>query len=412
MRNSTKLSAAVAIAMVAGVCTGAVLRSSPGSAVTTLANAALPVLPDLFLRLIKMTLAPLILVTLTSGIAHLESTANLGRLGIRAMLWFVLASLVALTLGAVSATLFQPGAGFHLAIPVSGGGNANVPAAQSLLLEIVPLSIFQALSTNSIVQIVFFSLFAGGALLSVGPDAKVVVRLLDALSMAMLKVISFVMVVAPLAVFASMTLIVLAHGVDVLSVYARFLGIFYATLGVFWICLLLAGRIFAKQPFHAILLGLREPLLIGFSTASSEAAFGPTLKALSRMGVPDRIARFVIALGYSFNLGGGMVFCTFGSLFIAQVYGVKLSIGELIAMIGTFFITSKGIAGVPRASIVVLAATMPRFGIPEAGILLLIGVDHFLDMGRTATNVLGNAIAALGITPREHGTPAGPDYTI
>jgi Na+/H+-dicarboxylate symporter len=344
-----------------------------------------------------------------SGIAHLGDTATLGRLGLRSMLWFLVASTLALALGATSATILQPGAGLHLPIP-SPSALPKVPAGtQSLLLEIVPTSVFEALATNNVIQIVVFALFAGSALLCIGPDAKPIAQALDALSKMMLKVIGFVMTIVPIAVFSSMASIVLAHGIDVVLVYARFLLGFYATMALFWVVLLVVGRLTSGLAPRALLSALREPLLIGFSTSSSEAAFGPTLKALDRLGVPDRIARFVTALGYSFNLGGGMIFCTFAALFIAQIYGVSLSLSETVAMVATFLVTSKGIAGVPRASIVVLAATMPRFGIPEAGVLLLFGIDHFLDMGRTATNVLGNAIAALGLTERPLSMARSPD---
>ncbi|HWV00872.1 MAG TPA: dicarboxylate/amino acid:cation symporter [Devosia sp.] len=392
---------AIALALVLGVIAGAALHHWSDTQFARTASLSLPVMADVFLRLIKMIIAPLVLATLMTGIAQMEDIASLGRIGARALCWFLAASVVSLMLGMLCVSILQPGNGAHLILPAAApvGGTDNT--LSSFLDHIVPSSVVQAMATNEILQIVVFSTLAGVAMTAAGPAARPLIAPLDALSTIMLKMTAYIMWVAPLAVFAAVAVAVGKEGAGILWLYGRFVIGFYATLLLFWALLLTVGLCFAGRRVLLLPRVLRNPLLLAFSTASSEAALAPTLAALDEFGVPSRISGFVLPLGYSFNLDGSMMYCTFAAMFIAQACDIELAPSQIIGMLATFLVTSKGIAGVPRASLVVLAATMPKFGIPEAGVLLILGVDHFLDMGRTATNVVGNAVAATVIAHRE-----------
>jgi Na+/H+-dicarboxylate symporter len=370
------------------------------------------ILTTIFLHLIKMIIAPLVLATLVVGIAHMGDTAALGRVGIKALGWFVTASLVSLTLGLILVNLLQPGTGLGLPLPpetaTSGVDRAAFDFA-TFVGHIFPESMVDAMAENSILQIVVFSLFLGVAITAVGEPAKPLVRALEGLVKVMLQVTDYVMRFAPVAVFAAVSATIAERGPAILGTYGYFMGSFYTGLIILWalligICFLIVGgrtRLLVRY--------IRDPIVLAFSTASSEAAFPRTLEALDRFGVPPRIASFVLPLGYSFNLDGSMMYMTFASIFIAQAYGIHLSWGQEIAMLLTLMITSKGIAGVPRASLVVITATLSQFNIPEAGILLVLAIDHFLDMGRSATNVVGNAVASAVVAKWEGGfDPAEP----
>jgi Na+/H+-dicarboxylate symporter len=367
------------------------------------------IVTTIFLSLIKMIIAPLVFSTLVAGIAHMGDTGALGRIGARSLLWFVCASLVSLTLGLMLVHLLQPGVGINLPLPPatadSGLDKSNFDAAK-VITHVFPSSIIDAMAKNEIIQIVIFSVFFGVAIGAVGELAKPLVRAVEGLTAVMLKVTDYVMRFAPFAVFAAVAATLIEQGPGVIVRLAYFMGSVYLGLALLWvaligICFLIVG------PSTGRLVGyIREPILVAFSTASSEAAFPRTLEALERFGVPNRIASFVLPLGYSFNLDGSMMYMTFASLFIAQAYGIHLPLGTQIAMLLTLMITSKGVAGVPRASLVVIAATLSQFGLPEAGLLLVLAIDHFLDMGRSATNVVGNAVAASVIAKWEGGLDA------
>ena len=265
------------------------------------------------------------------------------------------------------------------------------------------------MATNEVLQIVVFSLFAGIGLIAIGDAGKPITRGLDALMQLMLTVTGYVMKVAPFAVFAAVAASIAVEGLGILIVFGKFIGGFYLALALLWAVLLGAGAAVIGVPqIGRLVRDIREPFLITFATASSEAAYPKMLEALERFGVPNRIASFVLPLGYSFNLDGSMMYCAFASIFIAQAYGIDLTLAQEIFMLGLLMITSKGIAGVPRASLVVIAATLPYFNIPEAGLLLILAVDHFLDMGRSATNVIGNAVATAVIAKWDPGDDA-PD---
>jgi Na+/H+-dicarboxylate symporter len=250
------------------------------------------------------------------------------------------------------------------------------------------------MSTNEILPIVIFSLFFGVALTAIGERGRPIVHGVESLVHVMLQVTDYVMRFAPLAVFTAVASAIAERGPSILATFGKFVGSFYLGLVMLWALLIGAAFVIVGPRTRHLVRYIREPIVLAFSTASSEAAYPRTLEALDRFGVPARIASFVLPLGYSFNLDGSMMYMTFATVFIAQAYGIHLSLGQEITMLLVLMITSKGMAGVPRASLVVIAATMPMFHIPEAGLLLILAVDHFLDMGRSATNVVGNAVAS------------------
>lgn len=362
------------------------------------------IVTTIFLRLIKMIIAPLVFATLVSGIVHMGDTSALGRIGLRTMTWFVGASLVSLSLGLVLVNLLQPGVGLDFTIPAATATSGVEKAAFNLkefIAHLVPASMIEAMAKNEILQIVIFSLFIGVAITAVGEKAQPLVRGVEALVGVMLQITDYVMRLAPLAVFAAVAGTLTERGPQVLGELAFFMGSFYLGLGTLWIVLIAATFLIVGSRTRLLIRYIREPVLLAFSTASSEAAYPRTLEALDRFGVPPRIASFVLPLGYSFNLDGSMMYMTFAVIFIAQAYGIDLTLGQEITMLLVLMITSKGIAGVPRASLVIIAATLSMFDIPEAGLLLILAVDHFLDMGRSATNVIGNAVASAVVAKWE-----------
>ncbi len=402
-RNLTRY---ILIALVLGIATGWAINVLAGSPELSKQIAGyLGIVTDVFLRLIKMIIAPLVLATLVTGIAHMGQEAAIGRMFGRTLAWFIGASLVSLTLGLVMVNLLQPGVGVGLPLPpvdaASGVSKAGFDL-KTFISHVVPKSIFEAMSTNEVLQIVVFSMFAGIGLTAIGPQGAPIVRGLDALVHLMLKITGYVMNVAPFAVFAAVAASIAVEGLGIIVTFARFMGGFYLALGVLWLLLISAGgSVIGFAPVIRLIKSVREPFLITFATASSEASYPKLLESLERYGIPPRIASFVLPLGYSFNLDGSMMYCAFASIFIAQAYGIDLTIWQEIGMLLLLMITSKGIAGVPRASLVVITATLPFFNIPEAGILLILAIDHFLDMGRSATNVIGNAVATAVVAKWE-----------
>lgn len=398
-----KLTIAIIVSMLLGIVTGQGLRwASPDQAASFAAN--ITILTDIFLRLIKMIIAPLVFTTLTVGIAKMGDTRTVGRVGFKTLGWFMMASLLSLTLGLIMVHLLQPGMGLHLELPpehASSGISAGAITLKDFVTHAIPKSVVEAMATNEILQIVVFSLFFGMAAAAIGEHAKPVVTLMSSAADIMLKVTGYVMNFAPFAVFAAISAMVAKEGLGILATYGTFMGQFYLSLSILWGVLLLLGSLFLGRRVLQLLGMIREPVLLAFSTASSESAYPKTLQRLEEFGCSKRIASFVLPMGYSFNLDGSMMYCTFAVIFIAQSYGIDLSMGQQITMLLLLMVTSKGMAGVPRASLVVIAATLNQFHIPEAGILLLLGIDHFLDMGRSATNVLGNAIAASVVSKTE-----------
>jgi Na+/H+-dicarboxylate symporter len=330
--------------------------------------------------------------------------ASVGRVFAKALGWFITASLVSLVLGLILANLLQPGQNLGLPLP-DIGASANLATSKFTLKDfvghLVPKSFAEAMANNEILQIVVFSMFFGVALASLGEKARTLVNAIDELSHAMLKITGYVMKLAPIAVLAAMAATVAVNGLEILLKFAVFMGDFYLGLFILWGVLIFAGFVVLGPRIIRLLVLIKEPFLLSFATASSEAAYPKILDALDRFGVKRKISAFVMPMGYSFNLDGSMMYCTFATLFIAQAYNIELSLGTQITMLLILMMTSKGMAGVPRASLVVIAATLAQFNIPEAGLLLILGVDTFLDMGRSATNAVGNSIATAAVAKWE-----------
>lgn len=358
---------------------------------------------DIFLRLIKMIVAPLVFTTLVVGVAKLGDIKTVGRIGGKSLLWFITWSFVSLFLGMILVNLFKPGVAMHLQIPDSADiiVKGSALTLKDFLYHIFPTSVFDAMARNEILQIVVFAIFFGVATAAIGETGRVVIRAMDALAHVILKIVSYVMNFAPLAVFGAMTAVIAKQGLGILQTYSIFIGEFYLGLFILLTLLLLGASVFLKGRVLELLGRIKEPVILAFSTSSSEAAFPKTMLELERFGCNEKIVSFVLPLGYSFNLDGSMMYMTFGSLFIAQCYGIPLDIGTQLSMLLLLMLTSKGIAGVPRAALVIIAGTLTTFKIPEAGLALLIGIDPLLDMGRTATNVVGNSVATAVVSKWE-----------
>jgi len=404
MMQSQRLTQFILIALLLGVLSGATVHhlTSPDFSSAYAENVSL--LTDIFLRMIKMIIAPLVFASLAVGIASMGDTKTIGRVGLKTFGWFVTMSFVSLLLGLVMVHLLQPGAGVHLDMPPATAASGLVAPGNQLvnfLHHVFPVSIIDAMAHNEILQIVVFAVFFGVAGAHLGPRADEFFRNLDMLSHLMLRITTMVMNFAPVAVFAAVSAVIAKSGLSILVTYAQFMLSFYAAILVLWGVIILAGFLVLGRSVLRLVKMLRQPLVLAFTTSSSEAAYPKTLEQVERFGAANRIASFVLPVGYSFNLDGSMMYCTFAALFIAQAYGIEMSLGQQFLMLLMLMITSKGIAGVPRASLVVIAATLANFNIPEAGVLLILGVDHFLDMARSATNVLGNGIATAVVAKWE-----------
>ncbi|MEO5794014.1 MAG: dicarboxylate/amino acid:cation symporter [Rhodoferax sp.] len=405
MKKKMPAAFTILIAMVMGILLGyMVFTSFPDKKAASEIAGYISIMSDVFLRLIKMLIAPLVFSTLVVGIAHMGDAASVGRVFGKALGWFVTASLISLVLGLIMANLLKPGENLGLPLPdigASAGLATSKFTLKDFVSHLVPKSFAEAMANNEILQIVVFSMFFGVAMASLGDKAKVLVSAIDELSHVMLKITGYVMKLAPLAVLAAMAATVAVNGLGILLKFAVFMGDFYLGLFLLWGVLVFAGYVFLGPRVFKLLVLIKEAFLLSFATASSEAAYPKILDALDRFGVKRKISSFVMPMGYSFNLDGSMMYCTFATLFIAQAYGIHLPLSTQITMLLILMMTSKGMAGVPRASLVVIAATLNQFNIPEAGLLLILGVDTFLDMGRSATNAVGNSIAAAVVAKWE-----------
>lgn len=361
-------------------------------------------LADIFLRLIKMIVAPLVFSTLVVGVAKLGDMKAVGRIGGKTLAWFFAASFMSLLLGMMLVNFFKPGIAMNLPLPETNetGIVKSALSLRDFLYHVFPASVVESMAKNEILQIVVFSLFFGVATAAIGEPGQIVIRFFDAVAHVILKVTGYVMNFAPIAVFGAMTAIIAKQGLGILKTYSIFIGEFYFGLLLLWGVLLLAGSLFIRARIFSLIRRIKEPIILAFSTSSSEAAFPKTLMELERFGCNNRIVSFVLPLGYSFNLDGSMMYMTFASLFIAQSYGINLDYGTQMSMLLVLMLTSKGIAGVPRASLVVIAGTLATFNIPEAGLALLLGIDPLLDMGRSATNVVGNSVATAVVSKWEN----------
>ena len=405
-RSSNRLTIYILIAMAFGIVTGYVVNQYYPEATRTIFSTNIKLLTTVFLRLVQMIIAPLVFSTLVVGIAKLGDLKTVGRVGGKSLLWFVTASLISLTLGMLLVNYFHPGSGINL-------GNANADAAKDLIGKtegfslpkfvehVFPKSIFEALASNEILQIVVFSIFFGIATAALGDYGKFIVKGLDAVAHVILKMVGYVMNFAPLGVFGAISAVIATNGLEIFKFYGFYFGEFVIGIVLLWLVMLSIGFLILGKRLPVLLKRISGPLLVAFSTTSSEAVFPKLTEELERFGCKDKIVAFVLPLGYSFNLDGSMMYMTFASIAIAQAYGIHLDIGTEITMLLVLMLTSKGIAGVPRASLVVVTATCAMFKIPPEGIALILPIDHFCDMFRTGTNVLGNALATTVVSKWE-----------
>jgi Na+/H+-dicarboxylate symporter len=404
----------VLVAMLLGVAVGLACHALiPDKAALTGVTNGLGLLATIFLRAIRMIIAPLVFSTLLTGVGRIRDTATVGRIAFQAMVWFVVASVAAILVALAAAEILAPGADMHMtATAVPGAVSAAPLTLATFVTHLVPVSIIDSMANNEILQIVVFALVAGVAIARMGEKGEPLLALAEAVSQLMLKMTGYVMLLAPPAVFAAVAVALAQQGVDIILHYARYVGGFYVALAGMWLLLLAAGgAILGPSPLKRLLIAVRQPALIAFTTASSEAVYPSLLARLEEFGVPNRIASLVLPLGYSFNLVGSMCYCTWAALFVAQAYGVPITGWALFQMLLMLFVLSKGIAGVPRAGILIVAAVMPYFHIPEAGIVLILGVDHFLDMGRTGTNAVANALASASVAKWQGSSLSSPSLS-
>lgn len=393
--RANRLTIYIFISMLLGIVVGFIYHQYFLASAVNFADV-MGLFTDAFLRLIKMIIAPLVFTTLVVGVAKMGDINAVGRIGAKTLLWFLLTSLISLALGLVMVNWFEPGQSISLPLPpvdAQTGIQTSAISLKEFVVNTVPASIVEAMANNAILQIVVFSIFFGLAAGVLGEKAKPIIDHIDISSHIILKMTSYVMNFAPIAVFAAMSSIVAKQGLSILKTYSVFMTEFYTSMLILWLVLTILGFFFLKERIFKLIKRAKQPVLLAFSTASSEAAFPIALEELERFGCNPKIASFVLPIGYSFNLTGSMMYCTYATLFIAQAYGIHVPVSTQITMLLILMLTSKGMAGVPRASLVIIAATLSQFNIPEAGLLLLLGVDHFLDMGRSATNLVGNIVA-------------------
>jgi len=404
--NRNRLTIFILIAMVAGVLLGYVVHKNSTPEFVSKFSININLLTTIFLRLVQMIIAPLVFSTLVVGIAKLGDLKTVGRIGGKALLWFVSASLLSLSIGLVLVNYFKPGTAINLNIADASAAkdlmtNTHQFSLTNFVEHIFPKSIFESMASNEILQIVIFSVFFGIAATGIGDYAKPVIKALESVSHIILKMVGYVMNFAPLGVFGALAAVIASKGLEVFSFYGQYLLFFVVGIFILWLVLLGVGYLILKDRLPALIKRIAQPLLIAFSTTSSEAVFPKLTEELERFGCNEKIVAFTLPLGYSFNLDGAMMYMTFASVAIAQAYGIHMDLGTQITMLFVLMLTSKGIAGVPRASLVVILATCSMFNIPPAGIALILPIDHFCDMFRTMTNVLGNALATSAVSKWE-----------
>ncbi|RQZ68401.1 dicarboxylate/amino acid:cation symporter [Burkholderia sp. Bp9004] len=405
MKNRLTLS--IAVGMILGVIAGYACHANITAPATLKMIAGyFSIVTDIFLRLIKMIIAPLVFVTLVSGLAGMDSGEDVGRIGLRSIGWFICASLISLILGLVMANALQPGAGLNLtetAGEVNTGLNTAALNARDVITHAFPTSLLDAMARNDILQILVFSVFLGVALSALKRDQRVgaVIQAIDGMVPVMLRLTNYVMRAAPLGVFGAIASSVTLRGLDVIYTYGKLIGAFYLGLLVLWAILIGVGYVFLGRRVWRLLKVVREPALIAFSTASSEAAYPRLTEQLEQFGVDKKVVGFTLPLGYAFNLDGSMMYQAFAAIFIAQAFGVHMPLSEQVFMLLVLMLSSKGMASVPRGSVVVVAAVAPMFHLPVAGVAMVLAIDQILDMGRTMTNVIGNSVATAVIAKWE-----------
>jgi Na+/H+-dicarboxylate symporter len=404
--KKNNLTVYILAAMIAGIIAGILINKTASPDTIDSVSKNIKLLATIFIRMVQMIIAPLVFTTLVVGIAKLGDLKAVGRVGGKALAWFITASLISLLLGMVVVNYFKPGQGMDLGEINAGSvqdvvGNTKGFSLQNFVEHIVPKSVIEAMATNEILQLVVFSIFFGIALAGMGEKAKPLIKTFDLVAHVVLKMVNYVMAFAPLGVFGAITAVISYKGLDILIVYGKYFGAFLVGIILLWVILILAAFIFIGSRTPDLLKRLYGPMVIAFSTTSSEAVFPKLTEELERFGCKDKIVSFTLPLGYSFNLDGSMMYMTFASIFIAQAYGIDLDLGTQLTMLLVLMVSSKGVAGVPRASLVVVAATCGMFDIPVEGIALILPIDHFCDMFRSMTNVLGNAFSTVAVSKWE-----------
>jgi Na+/H+-dicarboxylate symporter len=406
MGKGNKLTVYILLAMVLGIIVGYIVHINAPAEFIQSFSKNIKLLSSIFIRLVQMIIAPLVFSTLVVGIAKLGDLKAVGRVGGKALLWFVSASLISLLLGLLLVNLFKPGTHISLSQADTEGvkdlmTKTSTFSLQNFVEHMIPKSLFEAMATNEILQIVIFSIFFGVATAAIGDYTKPLIKALDVVSHIILKMVNYVMNFAPIGVFGALAAVVAAKGLGIFQFYLVYFIYFLLGIAVLWIILIGIGFLIFGARMKVLLRRIGGPLLIAFSTTSSEAVFPKLTEELERFGCKDKIVAFVLPLGYSFNLDGSMMYMTFASLAIAQAYGIQLDLGTQMVMLLVLMLTSKGIAGVPRASLVVVLATCAMFNIPPEGVALILPIDHFCDMFRSATNVVGNALATSVVSKWE-----------
>jgi Na+/H+-dicarboxylate symporter len=400
----------ILIAMAAGIIAGLIIHFNASKEWIESFSSGISLITEVFLRLIKMIIAPLVFSTLVVGIAKLGDIKAVGRIGGKTLLWFLSMSLMSLLFGLVVMNILNLGEKLHLPVPettVKATLEQTSISFKNFIEHVVPESIIQAMATNQILQIVVFSVLFGIATAAIGEQGKIIIKGLDAVAHVVLKMTGYVMKLAPLAAFSAITAILAIKGPEILYTYGKFIISFYASILCLWVFLILIASLIIGKRALQLVGRVKDAVLLAFSTASSESAFPQLIAELEAFGCPNKIVSFVLPLGYSFNLDGSMLYMTFASLFIAQAYGIHMPLAQQISMLLVLMLTSKGIAGVPRASLVVIAGTLSMFNIPQQGLLLLLGIDQILDMARSATNVVGNSLATAVVSKMENALTDG-----
>lgn len=404
--NNNLLFYYILLALIFGIMAGQLVHSFCSLKTITIVSENIKLLGTIFIRLIQMIVAPLVFCTIVVGISKMGDMKMVGRVGGKAMLWFISASLVSLLVGLIWINVLKPGDASTLDLSNTANASDLIANSQKLTLaefvnHVIPKSLFEALANNEILQILVFAVIFGVALASFGEKGASISKALDIITHVILKIVGYIMWVAPIAVFGTITAAVSSHGLSVFKLYANFLAAFAVGMISLWIILIFVGYIILRKKVFSLIKTIKSPLLIAFSTTSSEAVFPKLVDELEKFGCNPKIVSFILPLGYSFNLDGSMMYMTFASIFIAQLYGVEMSLSSQLVMLLVLMLTSKGIAGVPRASLIIIVATCAMFGIPPEGVALLIPIDHFCDMARSMTNVLGNALATTVVSKWE-----------
>ncbi|MCG2617193.1 dicarboxylate/amino acid:cation symporter [Terrimonas sp. NA20] len=406
MSKGNRLTLYILVAMAIGILVGYLVHDQASPETIKSFSTNIKLLTTIFMRLVQMIIAPLVFSTLVVGIAKLGDLKSVGRVGGKALLWFVTASLASLLLGLLLVNIFQPGSVIKDAVVDASSAQDLIGKTQEFSLakfveHVFPKSVVEAMATNEVLQLVVFSIFFGIACAALGDKAKIVVKGLDAVAHVILRMVGYVMNFAPLGVFGAISAAIAVNGLGIFEFYLKYFAYFLIGIALLWVILLGVGYVVLGKRLKELLRRISQPLLIAFSTTSSEAVFPKLTEELERFGCKDKIVSFVLPLGYSFNLDGSMMYMTFASLAIAQAYGIQMDLGSQLTMLLVLMLTSKGIAGVPRASLVVVTATCAMFNIPPEGIALILPIDHFCDMFRTATNVVGNALATSVVSKWE-----------